>query len=141
MAEARARARAERAQAATGSATRGDRARVLRRVYAIGARGEAGSTRGYHQEQDVHRPRAPPRAAGRCRGDRMEPLTLHDYTAAYALDALSRDECARYEEHLATCERCRTELAELSFAAASLAFAAPAPAPPADLRSRIVDAA
>jgi hypothetical protein len=71
----------------------------------------------------------------------MEPLSLHDYTAAYALDALSRDECARYEEHLATCERCQAELPELSFAAASLAFAAPAPAPPADLRSRIVDAA
>ena len=71
----------------------------------------------------------------------MEPLTLHDYTAAYALDALPRDECARYEEHLATCERCQAELAELSFAAASLAFAAPAPAPPEDLRARIVDAA
>src|SRR5580765_1890841 len=71
----------------------------------------------------------------------MEPLTLHDYTAAYALDALPRDECARYEEHLATCERCRAELAALSLAAASLAFAGPAPPPPVELRSRIVEAA
>jgi len=71
----------------------------------------------------------------------MEPMTLHDYTAAYALDALDRDECARYEEHLATCERCQAELAELSAAAGSLAFAAPAPAPPSELRSRIVEAA
>ena len=119
-----------RAEAASGSAARGARARVLRRVHAVGARGEARTTRGYHQEQDVHRPRAPSRVAGRGRGDGMEPLTLHDYTAAYALDALDREESARYEEHLATCERCQEQLAQLSGAAGALAFAVESPAPP-----------
>jgi anti-sigma factor RsiW len=71
----------------------------------------------------------------------MEPLTLHDYTAAYALDALDREEKARYEEHLATCEQCREQLAQLGGAAGALAFAVESPAPPAALRSRILDAA
>jgi anti-sigma-K factor RskA len=71
----------------------------------------------------------------------MEPLTLHDYTAAYALDALDRDEVARYEEHLATCEQCREQLAQLSGAAGALAFAVDSPAPTPELRSRILDTA
>ena len=70
----------------------------------------------------------------------MEPLTLHDYTAAYALDALDREESARYEEHLATCEECQEQLAQLSGAAGALAFAVESPAPPPELRSRILDA-
>ena len=37
-------------------------------------------------------------------------MDLHDLTAGYALDALDPDERARYEEHLASCERCRDEL-------------------------------
>ena len=71
----------------------------------------------------------------------MEPLTMHDLTAAYALDALDREETLDFEEHLATCERCRRELAELSVAASALAFAAESPLPPAQLRSRILTAA
>ena len=71
----------------------------------------------------------------------MEPLTLHDYTAAYALDALGRDEAARYEEHLATCQECQEQLARLGGAAGALAFAVESPAPPPALRSRILDAA
>ncbi len=71
----------------------------------------------------------------------MEPLTLHDYTAAYALDALDREESARYEEHLATCAECQQQLAQLSGAAGALAFAVESPAPPPELRSRILDAA
>jgi len=71
----------------------------------------------------------------------MEPLTLHDYTAAYALDALDRDEAARYEEHLATCEECREQLAQLGGAAGALAFAVESPAPSPDLRARILDSA
>jgi anti-sigma factor RsiW len=68
----------------------------------------------------------------------MESLTMHDLTAAYALDALDAEESREYEEHLATCERCREELAQLGGAAGALAFAVESPAPPAALRSRIL---
>jgi anti-sigma factor RsiW len=71
----------------------------------------------------------------------MESLTMHDLTAAYALDALDVDEARDYEEHLATCERCRTELAQLAGAAGALAFAVQSPAPPDELRIRILNAA
>jgi len=68
----------------------------------------------------------------------MEPLTMHDLTAAYVLDALEPQEARAYEEHLATCERCREELAQLGGTASALAFAVESPAPPAELRSRIL---
>jgi anti-sigma-K factor RskA len=68
----------------------------------------------------------------------MEADALHDLTAAYALDALEPDEARRYEAHLARCERCQGELAALSESASALAYAADAPAPPADLRARIL---
>ena len=71
----------------------------------------------------------------------MEQLSLHDYTAAYALDALDPDERRRYEEHLATCDECREQLAQLGGAAGALAFAVESPAPPPELRSRMLDAA
>src|SRR6266511_3762559 len=141
MAAPRTRTRAERTEAAPGSAAGGARARVLRRLHPGRARGKARTTHRYHQEQDVHRPRAPTRVAGRGRGDGMESLTMHDLTAAYALDALDADEAREYEEHLATCERCRADLAQLGGAASALAFAVESPAPPEALRSRILDAA
>ena len=53
----------------------------------------------------------------------MEADALHDLTAAYALDALDPRTRARYEAHLAHCERCHDELAELSEAAGALAYA------------------
>ncbi len=65
----------------------------------------------------------------------------HDLTAAYALDALDPAEEREYESHLATCERCREELAALREASASLAYVAPAPAPPVELRERILEQA
>ena len=68
----------------------------------------------------------------------MDP---HDLTAAYALDALDPDEAEAYERHLSQCEECRERLAELNETAAALAFGATAPAPPARLRSSILDAA
>src|SRR5580765_36879 len=68
----------------------------------------------------------------------MESLTMHDLTAAYALDALDPTEARQYEEHLATCEVCREQLAELGGAASALAFAVESPAPPEALRSRIL---
>ena len=68
----------------------------------------------------------------------MEANAIHDLTAAYALDALDSDEAREYEAHLAHCERCRSELASLSLTATSLAYATESPAPPADLRERIL---
>lgn len=65
---------------------------------------------------------------------------LHELSALYALDALDGAERARFEEHLDDCERCRDEVVGLQAAAASLAFAVDGPAPPAALRSRIVEA-
>src|SRR5919108_5982985 len=71
----------------------------------------------------------------------MGTQALHDLTAAYALDALDADERREYEAHLARCERCRTELASLSEAATSLAYGVEAPAPPPQLRDRILERA
>jgi predicted anti-sigma-YlaC factor YlaD len=71
----------------------------------------------------------------------MEANALHDLTAAYALDALDPEDTREYEVHLARCERCREELASLSEAAGALAYATEAPAPPAELRARILQQA
>lgn len=71
----------------------------------------------------------------------MGTEALHDLTAAYAVDALDADERREYEAHLARCETCRNELATLSEAASSLAYAVEAPAPPPQLRERILTAA
>jgi anti-sigma factor RsiW len=68
------------------------------------------------------------------------PDDLHELSALYALDVLDADERARFEEHLAGCERCSSELAGLRNAASGLAFVE-GPAPPAVLRSSIVAAA
>ena len=66
---------------------------------------------------------------------------LHELSALYALDALAGKDLARFEAHLAECDRCRQELAGLRGAAASLAFAVEGPDPPPSLRGRILDAA
>ena len=66
---------------------------------------------------------------------------LHTLSAPYALDALTPDERAQFEEHLRTCDRCQAELAGLQDAAASLAFSVEGPAPPSALRAAILDAA
>jgi anti-sigma factor RsiW len=63
---------------------------------------------------------------------------IHDLTAAYALDALDEQDRAAFEEHLAGCERCREEVVTLQEAAATLAYAVDAPAPPPELRGRIL---
>jgi anti-sigma-K factor RskA len=68
-------------------------------------------------------------------------MDVHDLTAAYALDALDADETEAYERHLAHCDECREQLAELSETSAALAFGAVAPAPPARLRSSILETA
>jgi anti-sigma-K factor RskA len=62
----------------------------------------------------------------------------HSLVAPYALHALDDEECRAFEQHLAVCERCRQELAGLKEAAASLAYGAAGPAPPPELRERIL---
>ena len=66
---------------------------------------------------------------------------VHELSALYALDVLSGEERARFEEHLDECDRCRADLAGLRDAASSLAFAVEGPPPPPELRERIIDAA
>jgi anti-sigma-K factor RskA len=63
---------------------------------------------------------------------------LHDLTPGYALDALDETERAAYEAHLATCEQCRDELARMQDTVGTLAYAVSSPAPPAELRDRIL---
>jgi anti-sigma-K factor RskA len=65
----------------------------------------------------------------------------HSLVAPYAMDALDQQEEREFEEHLATCEDCREELARLRETAASLAYATAGAAPPTALRERILDQA
>ena len=62
----------------------------------------------------------------------------HANVAPYALDALDADEEREFEEHLASCEACREELASLREATAALAYGAVGPAPPPELKERIM---
>jgi anti-sigma factor RsiW len=71
----------------------------------------------------------------------MEHDGIHGLTAAYALHALDAADEQDYEAHLGACRRCREELASLTETAASLAYAVHAPAPPPELRERILEAA
>lgn len=68
----------------------------------------------------------------------MEREAVHDLVAAYALDALDESERREFEEHLAGCEQCRTELEGLRDAAAALAYVPEGPAPPPALRERVL---
>ena len=69
--------------------------------------------------------------------NRPEPHTL---TGAYALDALTRADRARFERHLARCELCAREARALAEVTAALA-AAMAAEPPAELLQRVLAAA
>jgi anti-sigma-K factor RskA len=71
----------------------------------------------------------------------MEREGAHDLAAAYVLGALDEDELRAFDEHLATCERCREEVESLGEVAAALAYAPEGPAPPEALRGRILEAA
>jgi anti-sigma factor RsiW len=67
---------------------------------------------------------------------------LHELSALYALDVLDAPDRARFEAHLASCDRCSTELESLRAAASSLAFVGEAPPPPPpELRERILGTA
>jgi anti-sigma-K factor RskA len=56
---------------------------------------------------------------------------IHHLTGAYALDAVDDIERARFEQHLAECEDCRTEVASLREAASLLSETTLATPPPA----------
>jgi anti-sigma-K factor RskA len=71
----------------------------------------------------------------------MADESVHELSAAYALHALDERERARYEEHLATCERCREDVASFSETAAALAYLPEPMDPPPALRDRVLDAA
>jgi anti-sigma factor RsiW len=58
----------------------------------------------------------------------MEDELIHEQCAAYALGALDPEDELVFETHLATCPRCRLELAGLAQAAGMLAYAVPAAA-------------
>jgi anti-sigma-K factor RskA len=62
---------------------------------------------------------------------------IHKLSGAYATDALDDLERARFETHLAACEDCRAEVAELREAAARLADTTATPAP-ASLRDSVL---
>ena len=66
-----------------------------------------------------------------------EPHTL---AGAYAMDAISAPDRARFERHLAECEECAQEIAGLREATARLATATAVP-PPSGLKERVMAAA
>ncbi|MCP3420637.1 anti-sigma factor [Nocardioides pinisoli] len=67
----------------------------------------------------------------------MSEMDVHKLTGAYALDALDELERARFEQHLAQCDDCRAEVAELRETAALLADTVAVP-PPASLRDSVL---
>jgi anti-sigma-K factor RskA len=64
----------------------------------------------------------------------------HEDAGAYVLSALSEEEQARFEAHLAGCATCRAEVAELQEVVDLLPLAAEQVEPDPALRGRIVDA-
>lgn len=58
--------------------------------------------------------------------------------AAYVLGALEHDEHERFREHLASCARCRAEVAELQPVVDELPVSAPATTAPKEMRARIL---
>ncbi|MBC2931906.1 anti-sigma factor domain-containing protein [Nocardioides sp. zg-1228] len=62
---------------------------------------------------------------------------VHKLTGAYAMDALDELERARFERHLAECDDCRAEVAELRETAALLSETV-AVAPPGSLRESVL---
>jgi anti-sigma factor RsiW len=71
----------------------------------------------------------------------VETDSVHQLTAAYALDALDAHEVAEYEAHLARCASCRDELVSFQATAGTLALGAPGAEPSPGLRGRILEQA
>jgi anti-sigma-K factor RskA len=68
----------------------------------------------------------------------MTACDWRDDVGSYVLRALPEDEHERFEAHLATCEDCQREVAELRIAADTLPLAAVQVGPPPELRDRIM---
>jgi anti-sigma-K factor RskA len=68
----------------------------------------------------------------------MAHESVHELSAAYALDALGDGESREFEEHLAVCAECREAVSAFQETAAVLAYDIEAPAPPPALRERIL---
>jgi len=71
----------------------------------------------------------------------MDDGSLHELSAAYALDALDGDELKTYEAHLAGCERCRADVASFRETAGALAYDVDLPPVPETLERRILESA
>ncbi len=74
-------------------------------------------------------------------GTRMDDGSLHELSAAYALDALDEADRRSFEAHLADCPRCREDVASFRETAAALARDTEPVAPPEGLERRILSAA
>ena len=68
----------------------------------------------------------------------MSACAHREDAGSYVLRALPDDEYERFEAHLATCEECRREVADLQVAADTLPLAAVQVGPPPELRDRIM---
>ena len=68
----------------------------------------------------------------------MSACAHRDDAGSYVLRAMPDDEHERFEAHLATCEECRREVADLQVAADTLPLAAVQVGPPPELRDRIM---
>ena len=68
----------------------------------------------------------------------MSACRHRDDVGSYVLRALPDDEHERFEAHLATCEECQREVADLQVAADTLPLAAVQVGPPPELRDRIM---
>ena len=64
---------------------------------------------------------------------------VHEEAAAFALDALDREQTEAFQQHLAACPECDAAVEELRFAAAALAFAVEPIVPSGLLRPRVLD--
>jgi len=73
-------------------------------------------------------------------GNRAGGREPHTLAGAYAMDAISAPDRARFERHLAGCEECAQEIASLREATARLATATAVP-PPSGLKERVLAAA
>ena len=74
----------------------------------------------------------------------MNDLDRHidpDTLAAYAVDALSRDEVVEIGVHLQRCEHCQREVAGLRAVVELLPYGLTPAEPPAGLRDRVLSAA